>query len=356
MVTPVGPGIGHYVTVFNPDGVPTWWMKPAMSPVDAKLLPSGHIAWARYQGFGGVGTTPSVAYEIHTLEGSLVHEVRAVGNPTDFHELQSLANGNYLLLTYRPRDGVDLSAFGGPASATVLDAEIQEVAPDGRLVWSWNSKEHIALSETGHWYADHVLKYDLRLPDGRRAFDIVHPNSVEAVGDRIILSARHVDAVYEISRETGKVRWKLGGTPRPESLQIVADPNYGATSFGGQHDARLLHDGTLTLHDNGSGRGRPPRAVRFRIDPAARTATLLEALTDSLAPASSCCGSSTKLRQGNWVTSWGGTPRITETTPVGARVFELTFRELIYSYRAFPVPRTLDPAVFRAGMDAMHRR
>src|SRR5205085_1925089 len=98
---------------------------------------------------------------------------------------------------------------------------------------------------------------------------------------------------------------KLGGTTTPESLTIVGDDDHAPNHLGGQHDARILPDGTLSLHENGTGLGRPPRAVRFRIDPIARTATLVETVVDPTIPTSLCCGSATRMPGGDWVMNWG---------------------------------------------------
>lgn len=46
---------------------------------------------------------------------------------------------------------------------------------------------------------------------------------------------------------------------------MLGDP-LAEVSFGGQHDARREPDGTVALHDNGTGLNRPPRAVRYRLD------------------------------------------------------------------------------------------
>ena len=64
----------------------------------------------------------------------------------------------------------------------------------------------------------------------------------------MIASFRHLDAVYKISKSTGKIVWKLGGTTTPKSLTVKDDPR--AYTLGAQHDARLLPDGTLTVFDN----------------------------------------------------------------------------------------------------------
>ena len=77
---------------------------------------------------------------------------------------------------------------------------------------------------------------------------------------------------------TGSITWKLGGTPTPESLQVVGDQY--SQLFSGQHDAIFAPDGSLTVHDDGTEANRPPRAVRFTIDTATATATEVEQVTD----------------------------------------------------------------------------
>ena len=88
-----------------------------------------------------------------------------------------------------------------------------------------------------------------------------------------------------MSGTTASVVWKLGGTARPESLTILNDPEFTTGSgFGGQHDARVLDDGSVTIFDNGfhpdTVLRHPPRAVRYAIDAGAGTATLLEQVND----------------------------------------------------------------------------
>ena len=148
-----------------------------------------------------------------------------VGAPIDFHEYQELPNGDRDVLVYRQRDHVDVSAFTGRAEdtdASVLDAEVQELAPDGSLIWRWNSGDagHVDLAETGRWWNTIV---PTTLPDGRNMYDQTHANAIQDDGDGIIVSMRHTDAVYRIRKSTGAIDWKLGGTPRIESLEIVGD-------------------------------------------------------------------------------------------------------------------------------------
>jgi Arylsulfotransferase (ASST) len=337
----------HYVTIIDGRGVPVWWSHRNAVPFNAQLLPSGEIAWARWYN-AGFAVRDEAAWEVHRLGGAPVRTLRTAGSPTDAHDMTPLANGHYLLVTYRLRRHVDLSAYGGGEDDAVYDGEVQELDANGRRVWSWNSKDHIDIGENVLWtFARGPL------PDGTEAYDYFHLNSVEPDGDGLVISARHVNAVYRVDRSTGDVVWKLGGTHRPESLDVVGD-GY-PEPFIGQHDARLLPDGTLTVFDNHSFRERP-RGVRFRIDAAAGTATVLDQATDPKVPLSPAEGSARRLPGGDWVVSWGSTPVLSEISPSGGVVWRLSLWEA-QNYRVQPIGfGRLEPSRLRRAMDRMHPR
>ena len=218
------------------------------------------------------------------------------------------------------------------------------------MAWSWRSSDHVALEET-------TFPLDaIDVPDGdRTVYDLIHLNSLQSDGNGVIVSARHLDAVLRIRRADGGIDWKLGGTPRAESLDFLAGA-FGPGGFGGQHQARRLADGSLTVHDNGMLRGRPPRALRLTIDPLARTAHVVERVTDARATDAFCCGSAMRLPGGHWLMSWGASPLITELTGAGRPVLTLRLARG-FSYRAYPVPAAqLSREALRAGMNAMAPR
>jgi hypothetical protein len=97
----------------------------------------------------------------------------------------------------------------------------------------------------------------------------------------------------------------------------VNDPDRDV--FSGQHFARLQAKGTLTVHDNGTNPGRPPRALRFRIDTKARTAKLLEAVSDPAVKASLCCGSAVRFADGRWLSRGAASPSSASTGRVACR-------------------------------------
>ncbi len=332
----------QYVVVFDRHGVPVWWdTEPGGTLQDAKALPDGTLAW----------WNADTGYVIREPDGALVRQVSAVGF-TDGHELQQLPNGNYLLISNEIVGGVDLTEFGGTADEDLEHMVVQEVSPSGDLVWSWSTKGHIGLAETGRWWPTALAR-----PEPR---DIIHMNAIEPVGESaVLISNRHNDAIYKVDKATGEIVWKLGGTWTPKSLQVLNDPE-GAYPFGGQHDVRLLPDGTITLYDNNTGLGTPPRAVRYAIDEANRTATLVEQMTDPLVPNSFCCGSARRSGEaddGSWLMSWGGNSLVAEYDAAGQPIFRLGFGGSLFSYRAVAVDDgTLSVSSLRAGMDAMHPR
>lgn len=341
-------GSARFAVVADAEGVPVWWRSVvAGGLLDTKLLPDGTMVIGRSTG----ASFSTASFDHLRLDGTDLGSLQGTGAGVDTHDIQQLPNGDYLVLAYAPRQHADLSSIGGPSDAEVLDGELQEVTPAGEEVWRWSSKDHINVAESGEWpLAGLQTTYD-----GRPVYDLVHLNSAEQDGDAIVLSARHLDAVYRIRRSDGGIGWKLGGTHRPESLAFVGDP-IGSANFGGQHDARVLPDGTLTVHENGAQQSRPPRAVRYRVDPLTGTATWLEQVTDSRVPSTFCCGSARRLPGGDWVMSWGSTPVITELTPAGEPVLTLRL-DNGFSYRAQPLlPAQFDRAALRDGMDAMHPR
>lgn len=334
----------NYVGIFDTHGVPVWWYRAATPTLDAKLLRNGNIIWLQ--------ANPSIvgdaSAEEHRLDGSIARTITTTGNGSDHHEIQLLRNGDYLVARYLVRSGVDLTACAGTANATIFDNELQEVDTAGRVVGSWVVSNRVSPAEVpARWRHNCV---------GSGPLDVYHFNSAEADGSGVVMSFRRLDAVYRVRWRSGAIDWKLGGTPRPESLEPVGDPDLEIGGFAGPHDARILPDGTLTVHDNGSETTRAPRAVRYRIDRRGKTATLLEHLRDAAAP-SSGCGSARRLPGGNWVTAWGSLPIVSELTPAGTPVFRLTFTQGLFSYRADPVLYgRLSAASLRAGMNSMHPR
>lgn len=355
VTTPDKPPHSGYVAIFDAHGAPVWWhTSPASGtmPWDAKVLADGLVAWTQNYG-SPFGVHAGASYQERTLDGQVVRSLHTIGSPTDTHDFERMSNGHLLEITYRRRDGVDLSPYGGPSNTRVFYGEIQELLPSGQLAWDWSSRGHVSPAEAGRkwWYNPNDPHQP---PAASRGYDLLHTNSVEPDATGVVVSARHLDAVFHVDRASGRVDWKLGGSYVPgESLTVLGAPA-GQPLFGGQHDARVWTDGTLTVFDNRAETSGRPAADRFQIDPVKRTARLIEHVTEPDVTKAQWGGSARKLPGGDWVVDWGGTPLVTEQTPAGKVLLALRFGGGYVSYRAQPLaPGALSAAELRSGMDSM---
>src|SRR5919206_435898 len=155
----------------------------------------------------------------------------------DEHEFLITPQNTALITIYR-KVPQDLGAVGGPGNGFALDSILQEVdIATGRVLFEWHSLGNVALTES----------YLTKGPkNSKTPYDYFHINSVEpGPNDTLIVSARHTHAVYEISKRTGQIVWRLGG----KRSDFKLGPG---TRVAWQHDARLHPDGTLTIFDDGA--------------------------------------------------------------------------------------------------------
>jgi hypothetical protein len=356
-----------YATIFDAHGVPVWWT-PSNPTLYADLLPDGNLASITYP-TGGVAAETG-------LNGKPVHSINnTTTDPADGHDLVAMPNGDYVIVVNRQVTGVNLDQAWGSSfpytSVTDLDPVVEELDPNGNVVWSWdvmngdgtNPATQIPVTSTApEWQTSPQI--DTSGPTG--VWDTYHWNSIEPImegnGDPgFLLSFRHLDAVYNVDQTTKTIVWKLGGTSETgRSLTVQNDPIFsGGGNFSGQHDARMLSDGTVSIYDDGTIPQRAPRAVDYSIDTLSMTATLEQQVSDaSLTPLSQCCGSARRIAgpSSDWVIGWGGKKDFSELTPSGSAVFTLTYTSGIgLIYRAIPITSTQwNPAALRAGMDAQY--
>ena len=109
----------------------------------------------------------------------------------------------------------------------------------------------------------------------------------------------------ESTTATGAITWKLAGSSTAQSLNFTKSAY--PTNFSGQHYARILSNGTITVQDNGTDAvpERRVRALNISVNLTAHTATILRQVTDDRTKHSDCCGNAIKLATGDWVMAWG---------------------------------------------------
>lgn len=334
---------GTFAFILDEFGVPVWYQRTPYPVIGLWDVGGGaDLAWRRWTGGGFPVEATPLGYELRDLDGDLVGSVELPGEAIDWHELLRLGNGNLLAVTYPTRTlggGQQRACVGvdGVSRMTglVVDSDIVELTDDGSEVWRWRSEDHIDASETQLPICFNV--------NGQWALDLVHVNAVdEAPGGDLLVTARHLNAVFRIDRATDDIEWKLGGTTRGDgtSLQIVGDTLAGPQA---PHDGRVLANGHVTMHDNRTGAtgDHRPRAVEYEIDALAKTATLTWSVT-STNPASSSLGSVRRQADGATVIGWGDAvgPWLEEIDARGQRVMSIATLPGQSFYRAEKVATT----------------
>lgn len=330
-------GVPKYVNAF-PAGVGSGDFKPAG--------PAGHYTVSR----SPTQTPGRLGNQLVELDARF-EEVRRFETQsplvqTDGHDSVLRADGSRIMTAYEPN-----------ARTGLLDAVIQETDAEGRVVYTWNSAEHLdPATET------------TTTPG---AADYAHINSIEVMADGDILASfRHLSAVLKIAWKDhdgfarGDIVWRLGG--RHSDFTFVDDPY--ASGPCAQHSAGQLPNGHILVFDNGSvvlGADpahcvdaadptgptvvrRQTRITEYAVDATAGTATLVWSYQ---VPGRFAyfAGSARRLPNGNTLIGWAAERRAT-ATEVGASgdvLWELKNDDDYLSYRVVRavVPDAIDPVV-----------
>jgi hypothetical protein len=135
----------------------------------------------------------------------------------------------------------------------------------------------------------------------------------------MMLSFRNLSTVVKLDRRSGVILFRVGG--KKSDFRFVGDPLGG---FSRQHDARLVGPGRLLLFDNGD-LGDPPesRAVEYRLDQQARTATMIWEHRRVPPVFTKISGSAQRLPNGHTLISWGPRGIVSEVDEASKTVWEI---------------------------------
>jgi hypothetical protein len=167
------------------------------------------------------------------------------------------------------------------------------------------------------------------------SIDYIHMNSIAIDYDgNIVISSRHLSEVTKINRKTGKIMWRLGGAHN--QFRFVNDA-YGISY---QHDARPVpgKPNQYTVFDDGNYHSPSfSRAVEFKIDTVAMTATKAWEYRHKPDYYTGWMGNVQRLENGNTFIDWadGPLPKANEVTPAGDNVYEANLELQTPCYRAF---------------------
>lgn len=252
--------------VIDPDGR-TRWHVPMMSAqpgpyaviTGAQILDDGAV---RYIQDHALVTVDELGVEVD------VTTAEDLGLPGLHHDVIMLPNGNMMVLSFAFQD---VYYADDDATYDVGGDLIAELSPDGEVVWTWSTFDHLDPQRRRDGFDG---PFPITNPDtGMNAKDWTHGNGIvyEPDTDTILFCMRNQDWIIRIDHQSGDVVWRLGDGG---DFALM-----GGTWFFHQHSPQWQPDGSLLLYDNGNGNpGLPPaqersRPVRYALDEVAMTAT-----------------------------------------------------------------------------------
>ena len=303
------------------------------------------------------------------------HDYQREGNPVGYYvpgmECRT-DGGNTLILCHTDTYNKRIS------DKRLLDDTIIEVEWDGNIVWEWHVSQHF--NELG--FAEDAKNVLFRNPNqhftrnGEQS-DWMHINSMSVLGpnkwydqgderfhpDNIIWDARESNIMAIISKETGKIVWKIGPDFRErKELRKIGQ-------IIGQHHCHMIPkglpgEGNILLFDNGglAGYGSPDRMSKdgtkvdrrdhsrvLEINPvtlalewsfkASDVNVGMMALVQDTVFYSQLISSAQRLPNGNTLITEGCFSRLFEVTPD---------KEIVWEYRA-PFDNIISqPMIYRA--------
>ncbi len=345
-------GEGGYAMAVDGNGVPVWYhtVKDALGAVDVDNILSGTISFApAFQGtFGSV----SGQFELHNLVAGTTSYLESSGIPLDGHELRQLSNGDFVLFAQPILTGVNLTGLGSfGANEDMIDCVIQEVSPTangGAEVWQWDAIDHFDPVQDSTYPETRPVS-GTAVVDPFRCVSV----DVDSNGD-LLVAARNMDSIFLVSRATGAVLWKMGGSTYTKDGAPYIAVDESDDGFYRQHDARFLPDGEISMFDDETGKTPgQPRAVIYKYDVAAGTATRAWQCQAPVATKANSEGSFRILADGSRVIGWGlgGTTDLvfSEVDVNGNDLLDFAFLDQNASYRAVKIPTTaFDIGVLRA--------
>jgi hypothetical protein len=263
---------------------------------------------------------------------NLVDSIQSMnGAESDGHDLRLLPNGHYLIIGVRYTN-YDLSKIfhSGQSEAKIMDNIIQELDKNKNVIFEWQASDHFYVGDV----IDTMDIFGLLT-------DPFHMNSVDVDTDgNFLISCRHTDEITKISRATGNIIWRMGGTKcKNNQFTFVGDSTDNFVGFSHQHDARWLPNGNLILFDNGNLKDSLySRAVEYKIDEINKIATKVWEYRNTPDVYTSYMGNVQRLPNGNTLIGWGGSylfsgeysdsysTSVTEVKSDGTKVFEMSMK------------------------------
>lgn len=253
---------------------------------------------------------------------------------TDSHDFLILPNGYYALIGQKSID-YDFSRHNifmqqnlpGSKKGKLIYNVIQLLNKNKELIYEWSSEKYFNINNLDKIYLNDTVNVD-----------VTHFNSIDIDSKgNILVSARYYNELFKINRIDGAIIWRLGG--KNNQFKFLND----TIPFLGQHDARFLPNGNISLFDNGYGLAKHnARVLEYKLDEINKTCQLVWSYSSkNKTIISEATGNAQRLKNGNTLINFGkiqnGHPNIIfeEVNKKGKVIFSLSHSDTMGSYRAF---------------------
>ncbi len=221
LIAPISSSITYLIDDFGE--IKHQWQNSSTPKLSAYLLPSGNLLRT-----GDVNTGlfdsggKGGAIEELDWDGNAVWNFSySDADKTLHHDIEPLANGNVLALTWEDRETI--------WSEVIVEIE-KTGSEGGNIIWSWDVFDHLG-----------ELGLD---PSAANSEDWLHLNSIDynQASNQILVSSRSMDQLWIINKDDGSVA------------------AISSVSLSGQHDAKWIDDtsasSNITVYDNGDSFSR----------------------------------------------------------------------------------------------------
>lgn len=288
-------GVPSTTVILDADGDYVWWYRHdegGYKVVRSRISRDGEWMLLLAEGVGEETLTVDTQFVRVRLDGSEVRVQPVVDLHQDFVELP---DGNLLFLAY--------DVWNVDGEDVVGDA-LAEVGEDGDASLIWSVWEHAAYDPTltdlpgETWAHANAVQYD------------------DATGLAMV-SLRNLDSIHAIDRESGDVRWRMGG--EDSDFKVAA----GTTRlFERQHQFHLADD-RLVVFDNGTVDGACSRVVELTLVEGSEIVS--ESWTHEVDPCLFvyALGDVRRLPDGNTLITWSTSGQMDLVAPDGTVVWQL---------------------------------
>ncbi|HRG88869.1 MAG TPA: aryl-sulfate sulfotransferase [Chitinophagales bacterium] len=355
---PVPPGVARYTYMQNDSSCNGFLLAAPVNvhptrPGDGSVIESqvlldcnGYVLWygdkvpttlntdfkyhSAHKLFSYCAVKDSVNY-IRYILNSKLHIIDSVinlnGVMPDAHDFDILPDGSYLLTgrldsIVKPDSSYAIEIPVG-RNIKLMGFVLQIISREHKLVWQWNSNEHVNPKDALDDYGYHAS-----------LFDYCHGNSVSVANDgNYLISFRNMDAVYKIDRHTGQTIWILGG--KSSAFRFV-----NSRGLSGQHDVAQLPNGNITAYNNGNSiKPHVSEVVEYVIDTLHHTATNTTPYTTKAGLYSAGMGCFKIYKEKKALIGYGQVlypePAIELLDSNNKRLFQVFYEDSVMSYRTY---------------------